>query len=60
MKMMTAGACLDTSLAAAIASARELVALWGDDIDQIESHLESEGFATDIVDAAMRSVGCDY
>jgi translation initiation factor 1 (eIF-1/SUI1) len=56
-QFMTAGACLNTSLAAAIESARELVEIWGDDFDQIEGHLESEGFPQAVVDKALIMVG---
>lgn len=57
---MTAGACLDTSLTAAIASCRALMAIWGDDNDQIEAHLESEGFSFGTIDKAMMEAGCGY
>jgi len=56
---ITAGASTNATVAAAINSCRELVAIWGDDIDQIEAHLESEGFSFSTIDKAMREVGCD-
>lgn len=41
MEFMTAGACFQQT---AIDSAKELFEIWGEDVDQIEAHLESEGF----------------
>lgn len=60
MAYTTAGACLDTSLDAAVASAHELMAIWGDDRDQIEAHLESEGFPFATIDQAMLIAGAPY
>jgi translation initiation factor 1 (eIF-1/SUI1) len=57
MKTSATVIAMDFSLNAAIASCRELVEIWGDDFDQIEGHLESEGFTQPIVDAAIRICG---
>lgn len=56
----TAGACLDMSKSAAVASCHALMEIWGDDNDQIEAHLESEGFSFDTIDKAMMEAGCGY